>query len=379
MLFALIVAWATPGALALDRNFAGSVQFDYHGVARNLQGNRAAGVRDVLDGLTTELALKLAVDVSDHVSANVKACYGCHGFEADMAYLDLRAFDELNVRVGRFSPSFGNFNLRHDTANHKLSDKPLPYDMGRMLRVGAWNNGVLPSPFPDNGVEVNGTHWFGESVQFDYAVYAVMGFKASAANATDFNFQESHLPYYIDNNARPSVGGRMAVTGKLSSVSDFTVGASAMGGTYDPQSQLSYVIWGGDITGRMERTSIRLEFLERRQKIDTSNPAILKYPVTPGDGSAFVKQGAFFEVEQPLFPNVDLIVRLDGMHRTGNVAALSELSNGSWVGRATLGTAVAIESNIRIKASFEHWQFQDAEALSSQALESFHVGVVGTF
>jgi len=72
-----------------------------------------------------------------------------------MIYFDLRAFDELNVRIGRFSPSFGSFNLRHDPGNHKLSDKPLPYDMGRMLRNATWNNGVLPSPFPDNGVEVN--------------------------------------------------------------------------------------------------------------------------------------------------------------------------------------------------------------------------------
>jgi hypothetical protein len=296
-----------------------------------------------------------------------------------MAYLDLRAFDELNVRIGRFSPSFGNFNLRHDPANYKLSDKPLPYDMGRMLRVGAWNNGVLPSPFPDNGVEVNGTHWFGEVVQLDYAVYAVAGFKQSAPNPTDFNFQESHIPYYVDNNSRPSFGGRVAITGKLSSVSDVTLGASAMGGTYDPRNDLGYLIFGADITGRMERTSIRIEYLERRQKIDTSNPSGLKYPATPGDGSSFSKQGAFVEVEQPIFPDVDLIVRLDGMHRTGNIPLVSELSNSSWVGRATLGTAIAVERNLRIKASFEEWQFQDVDGQAWRSLASFHLGAVGSF
>ena len=33
-----------------------------------------------------------------------------------MGYFDYRLMDELNVRVGRFSPSFGSFNLRQDPA-----------------------------------------------------------------------------------------------------------------------------------------------------------------------------------------------------------------------------------------------------------------------
>lgn len=54
--------------------------------------------------------------------------------------------DELNFRVGRLTPAFGSFPLRHDPANHRTSDKPLPYDMGRMLRFREWNEGVLPAP-----------------------------------------------------------------------------------------------------------------------------------------------------------------------------------------------------------------------------------------
>src|SRR6185369_11625644 len=140
-----------------------------------------------------------AVDFSERVSANMKVCYGCHGFEADMMYFDIRVSDELNFRVGRFSPSFGAFNLRHDPANHRLSDKPLPYDMGRMLRLRQWNMSVLPSPFPDDG-----TKFFGDSLQLDYAVYAVSGFKAEA-RPIDLDFRLSRTPqYYVDNNARPT-------------------------------------------------------------------------------------------------------------------------------------------------------------------------------
>ena len=128
-----------------------------------------------------------------------------------MAYFDLRTSDELNLRFGRFSPSFGAFNLRHDVANHHLSDKPLPYDMGRMLRMTTWNLGVMPSPFPDNGVEVDGTHWFGEGAQLDYAAYVVTGFKNDLdPNATDLDFQESHLPYYVTSDPRPTGGARLA-------------------------------------------------------------------------------------------------------------------------------------------------------------------------
>jgi hypothetical protein len=146
-----LVVFAGP-ARALDRNFAGSAQIDYHFVP----GQHDKSARAVVfDGTTMELAFKVAVDFSDHLSANLKVCYGCHGFETDMAYFDYRVADELNFRLGRFSPSFGGFNLRHDPANHRLSDKPLAYDMGRMLRLREWNLGVLPSPFADNGIEVS--------------------------------------------------------------------------------------------------------------------------------------------------------------------------------------------------------------------------------
>src|SRR5947207_486117 len=101
-------------AAAIERNFAGSAQLDYHFVP----GKKSGPPRNVFDGFTSEVALKLAVDVSERLSANVKVCHGCHGFELPMAYFDYRVADELNVRVGRFSPSFGAFNLRHDPANH---------------------------------------------------------------------------------------------------------------------------------------------------------------------------------------------------------------------------------------------------------------------
>ena len=374
-------------ALAIERTFAGSAQLDYHFVptAKNADADvvpQGPGSY-TFDGFTIETALKLAVDVSDHVSANVKVCFGCHGFETDMAYFDFRGADEINLRIGRFSPSFGSFNLRHDPANHKLSDKPLPYDMGRMLRRADWKMAVLPSPFPDNGAELNGTHWFGEDIQIDYAAYAVSGFKAQRdAPELDWITSRSGNAYYVDNNGRPSVGSRVALTAKLTSSSDVTVGGSTMYGTYDAQNDVWYLIAGADVTLRIDRTAIRAEYLARRQSFDTTTgQAKYKYIVPAGaQYDYFTKHGGYIEIEQPLSPKVDLVARGDALFRAGNVQLASPLlSQRSSIYRFTLGMAYAVEQNLRFKASTEYWTFSDNDERGHDKEVTFHLAAVATF
>jgi hypothetical protein len=374
-----------------ERTFAGSAQLDYHLVASEPAAVAAPGPGTTFEGFTLETAVKTAVDISEHLSANVKVCYGCHGFELDMAYFDFRVVDELNLRFGRFSPSFGAFNLRHDPANHMTSDKPLPYDMGRMLRKGDWNNGVLPSPFPTNGVEVNGTHWIGNVAQFDYAAYAVMGFKNDTdPNPTDFNFQESHLPYYLTSDPRPESGSRLALTVKTGGAADMTLGASGLFGTYDPENRLTYAIVGGDYTLRIQHTALRMEYLVRRQEFDTSNPDIFKYAIAPAGGDFFAKHGAYVEIEQPFTEALDVLGRVDGMYRVGNVSNVpvgsgnetpepSPMTYRSSVVRETLALAYSFERNFRLKGSVELWEFSYADADGRETELSFHLGAVGSF
>ena len=379
------------GASEEDRNFAGSAQLDYHLVAGGAGAPAAPAPSTTFEGFTLEAALKVAADISDHLSANVKVCYGCHGFELDMAYFDLRAFDELNLRVGRFSPTFGAFNLRHDPANHMTSDKPLPYDMGRMLRKGDWNEGVLPSPFPMNGAELNGTHWIGNAAQFDYAAYVATGFKNDVdENPTDLDFQESHLPYYVTSDPRPASGARLALTLKAGSAADMTLGASGMWGTYDLANKLTYAIVGGDFALRIERTAIRMEYLVRRQQMDVSNPDIFRYAIAPADGDFFAKHGAYVEVEQPLTEAFDVLGRVDGLFRVGNVSNVSVGSGGETTVasplheraaliRETLALAYAFERNFRLKGSVELWEFNYADSTGRDTELSFHLGAVGSF
>jgi hypothetical protein len=390
---ALMALVARRPAFAFDEehNFAGSAQLDYHFVPSEPGAISAPGPATTFQGFTLEAALKVAVDISDHLSANFKICYGCHDFGLDMAYFDLRAADELNLRVGRFSPSFGAFNLRHDPANHMTSDKPLPYDMGRMLRKGDWNNGVLPSPFPTNGAEINGTHWIGNTAQLDYAAYVVMGFKNDTdPDPTDFNFQESHNPYFVTSDPRPAAGSRLALTVKAGDRADITLGASGMFGTYDPNNRLTYAIVGGDLALRLGRTAMRMEYLVRRQQMDVSDPDIFKYAIASVDGDFFTKQGAYVEIEQPITDAFDLLARGDGMYRVGNVSnaavasgneapAYSPLSYESWVARETLALAYEVERNFRFKGSVELWEFSYADLAGREAELSFHVGAVGSF
>jgi hypothetical protein len=370
-----IVLLAARRATAVERNFAGSAQLDYFWVPAERASTAA---RTTFDGFTSEVALKLAVDVSDKLSANVKVCHGCHGFELPMGYFDYRVFDELNFRVGRFSPSFGAFNVRHDPANHATSSKPLPYDMGRMLRMREWNMGVLPSPFPDNGIEIGGTHWFGDSVQMDYASYAVSGFKGDQFAADiEWSHSYSQNSLLVDNNGQPAVGGRMAFTLRVGEANDLTAGASVMYGTWDQENRLSYTIAGGDLAARVGRTQLRFEYLMRRQAFEVM-PGQLKFG---GSGvQVFDKHGAYMEVERMVNESLTLVGRADGLYRVGNVPVDSTLERQSWIGRLTGGGTLAVMPGWRIKASAELWAFPPRPLQDQVSYElALHLALVGTF
>lgn len=371
MIRALVVLALVAGTAHADvqRTLAGSLQLDY--LAVPTESHPAAYT---FDAATVELSLKMSVDFSKNASATVKACFACHGFEAAAAFVDLRAADELRVRVGRMTPSFGSFPERYDPANHHTSDKPLPYDMGRMLHKNDWNEGVLPAPWVDNGVEVGGTHFY-DNGRIDYAVYALAGPKADAG-ATDFDFVRSHSPqqYYVDNNSEPIVGARFSGTLEADEFSA-TLGASAMGGHYDPDRKLAFEIVGADLVTKIEDVTVRAEYLLRRTQMALGGDPMMSFKPAP-DGTfddTFSKHGFYVESEVPVGP-VDLIARFDGLRRIGNVPIASELAYHASITRYTAGAAARITANVRIKASLEYYQFSDfADELA------LHLGVATPF
>jgi len=371
---AVVVSALAAVAAADDgqRNFAGSVQLNYMSVpTEDIARDQA------LDGATVELSLKLAMDFGDHVSSNVKMCVACHGLEIGMAFFDLRAADELNVRVGRFTPAFGEVPLRHDPANHRTSDKPLPYDMGRMLRLTEFNMSVLPAPWVDNGIELNGTHFFGDHLQVDYAVYAIGGPRANA-DAFDFDYKQSRTAesYYIDNNSRPSYGAHLAWS-LIDTDATLVVGASAMRGTYDADNQLDFLLLGAQASLQIKRAFLRAEYLVRRTEMSLGEDPASRFRYGPGMNGTFdpyfLKEGFYGELEVPV-GRFDVVARWDGLRRRGNVVNTSMLRSDTAVLRYTVGAAYAVRDTLRLKLSGELYDFSDFEDETV-----VHLGIAGPF
>ncbi|MCC6621631.1 MAG: hypothetical protein IT385_10280 [Deltaproteobacteria bacterium] len=367
------VAGVGVGAFGADVNFAGSVQLDYLLVPTD------ESARDfTFDGFTTELSLKLSADVGDHIAAQVKTCYGCHGFEIGAAYVDFRLSDEVTLRAGRFVPGFGDFPARHDPANHLTSDKPLPYDMGRMLHLRDWNMSILPAPYVDSGMQIAWAPELGQDVGLELSAYVVGGLRASA-NATDVDFIQSRSGdfYYVDNNSSPTVGGRVAVYGTTGDVT-ITAGVSAMYGTYDPDNELDLLVLGADLVVRVNRVALRAEYLVRRTKMDLGDNPGETFRYGPGEDGEydpyFLKQGFYGELTVPAGDLFELVGRVDGMRRQGNVTIASALRSDSVVLRYTLGTNITLARDWRIKLSGEVYDFSDFDDEVG-----VHLGVVGAF
>ncbi len=174
------------------------------------------------------------------------------------------------------------------------------------------------------------------------------------------------------------MGGRAAATAKLGKV-DASLGFSGMYGTFDPANKQTYAIIGTDLSFRAQQTALRMEWLARRETFDTSDPTLFKYAVSPTRGNFFVKQGAYAELEQGVTGSVSMIGRVDGLYRTGNVAATSTLTDKSSVVRFTLGSFFTIERGLRLKASTEVYRFSDADANGRTTEVGFHLAAVGSF
>lgn len=340
-----------------SRTFAGSLQLDYLAVPTDRDARSK-----VFDGTTAEVSLKVTQELGSYATASVKVCFACHGFEVGMGLVELRANSAFRVRVGRMTPAFGAFPQRHDPANHLTSDKPLPYDMGRMLARTAWNEGILPAPWVDNGIEIAGTH-FWSGGQIDYAVWAVSGPKGSP-DAADFDFTLSRSPeqYYVDNNSEPAVGGRGSLGLELSETMTLAVGASAMAGRYDPARSLSFVIAGVDFALKLGSIAVRAEYLIKRVEMALGDDPATRFKFGPGaDGTYdnfFVKDGFYAETELPVGPVTGLL-RLDGLRRLGNVVRSSDLDKSSYLLRYTFGLAFRLRSKITLKTSIELYRSKE--------------------
>ena len=87
-----------------------------------------------------------------------------------------------------------------------------------------------------------------------------------------------------------------------------------------------------------------------------------------------MKQGFYGELTVPASERLELVGRVDGMRRQGNVTLSSALRSDSAVLRYTLGTNLTFARDWRVKLSAEYYDFSDfADEVG------LHLGVVGAF
>lgn len=359
--------------LLADINVAGSIYVNQPTLVTPVTDDEQAAVLgDTNYGLNAEVAFKVVADVSEHVSASAKVCFGCHGFMADMAYFDYTVVDAFNLRVGRFPVPFGEFYLRHDPANHRSATKPLPYEMGRMLRRNQFNLAVLPEPYPDNGVELFGT-LRGESVELSYSAYAVAGLKGDEGTG-DLDFIRSRSEYFSDNNRTPAVGGRASLSFPHLPVEGLrwlSLGASGMWGRYDDLDELTYLLAGVDLYTRYERVNLRAEVMFRRTEIP-DRPLRFRQEI---DDLFTQREGFYLEFDGPLFDRFEWVARFDGFRRVGALLTTSDLEDtDSNILRYTAGFNVIPTTGIKLKIAYEFWRFSEFPVA-----QIVHTGLVGTF
>jgi hypothetical protein len=213
----------------------------------------------------------------------------------------------------------------------------------------------------------------------DYAAYVVGGPRAGA-EPMDFDFRASRSGenYYIDNNSRPTYGGQLVFTLLSSGDTSVALGASMMRGTYDPKLENRFAIYGAHAVVRYRDVFLRVEALRRITEMALGENPSERFKYAPtADGMYdpyFTKDGGYAELEVPIGTRITGVLREDGLWRRGNVAMTSELRKDSAVLRHTAGVAIMLRAALRLKISYEDYDFSDFADEKAA-----HVGIAGPF
>jgi hypothetical protein len=135
---------------------------------------------------------------------------------------------------------------------------------------------------------------------------------------------------------------------------------------------------GAHMVLRAKDIYLRAEYLTRRTRMSLGENPMERFKYGPGSGGTFdpemVKDGGYAELELPITSRITLLGREDFLRRRGNVVKNSELRSDSALLRHTAGLAVVVWSALRVKLSYEYYDFSDFENESV-----IHLGIVGPF
>jgi len=302
------------------------------------------------EGINGEFALSARVTHRDSgVAANVRACWGCHGLELEEAAIEWRPVPFFMVRAGRLNVNAGSLNSRHDFNTRTTISKPLTRIMGNMVRQTEFNNGVLPAPYVDNGLNVNFDFEFGPmSLRVDG--FALTGFKGVN---DDIDFDRSRD--FPDNNGEPSFGAALGIELPVLSLN-----MAYLWGNYDNDARRSYQFASADFRAHLGPITLDGEIAWRQTQYSM--------PGSPGGEDQFWKWGWWLQLDWNVIGELHVTVAVDSLAVKGIYiasfgptpsAALAATDDNNRILRGTLGLSYTTIGGVLLRLNGEYWEFSD--------------------
>ena len=205
-----------------DRPFmtsAGRTRFGGY-AETNFRFEREDGVTEELSFLLPRLNLFAFAPVSERVrlAAEIEFEEGGEEITIELAIIDLEIHDALTFRGGIILSPLGRFNVAHDSPANELNDRPLV------------STELIGAALSEPGMGALGAFYPSSRARITYELYAVNGFDNGVLIGSEGGTRIAEgKGNFEDNNAHPSVVGRVAV----SPMPALEVGMSAHAGPYN--------------------------------------------------------------------------------------------------------------------------------------------------
>ncbi len=288
---------------------------------------------------------QLLCEASTELSLNQ---HGDTNFNLEYAQIDYAYNDFITFIGGRFLLPLGFVREKTDPAwINKLPINPL-------------SEGQVPLiPENDVGFQMRGAFHIGDPT-LSYALYVVNG--PGSATGTDLNGNKSETVEFghgIDNNGRPSGGGRLAVFYPWEPTYDVEVGVSGQTGTYNNDDSLQWS--AGVVDAAIHLGSyweLRGEYLRTWTDVAHQDPTNLDWSMTTERRQGWWTQASYklagLNLDFPLINNMEAVFRVGAVSQPHDgVPQYQPSLNYGHVTQYVPGLIYYINNTFQLKACYE--------------------------
>ncbi len=185
-----------------------------------LRAEYADGIREEFSFSLPRFNIFTFAPISDRLRLTAELEFEEGGEEVaiELAIIDFEIDESLTFRGGVLLSPLGRFNVAHDSPANEVIDRPLV------------STEIIAATLSEPGMGFLGAFYPGPAARITYEIYAVNGLNDGVlSGSTDGTRIAGGKKNFEDNNARPSVVGRVAV----SPAPKIEVGLSAHSGPYN--------------------------------------------------------------------------------------------------------------------------------------------------